>query len=140
MQVVLDTNVIVSGVISAGGPPGRILVAWERGSFQLVVSPALLVEYRRALGYDRVRERHRKSDEQLDELVRDYARFGIVVNPEEELSIIPDDPDDNRILECASAGRATHIVTGDPHLLDIGAYRDIPILTPRAFLDLLDAE
>lgn len=140
MRVVLDTNVIVSGLISAGGPPGQILAAWEQGAFQLVVSLELLAEYRRALGYNRVRERHQKSDEQLDEHIRDYVKFGILVSPEEELTLIADDPDDNRILECASAGSTTHIVTGDPHLLDIGAYRDIPILTPRAFLDLLDAQ
>lgn len=140
MRVVLDTNVVVSGSISAQGTPGQILGAWEDGAFQLIVSHTLLAEYRRALGYDRVRERHQKDDDELDEHVAHYARFGILTVPEQSISAIADDPDDNRILECAVSGAATHIVSGDPHLLRLGAYQDIPILTPRAFLDLLSGE
>jgi putative PIN family toxin of toxin-antitoxin system len=140
MRVVLDTNVIVSGTISAAGVPGQIIDAWEQGAFQLLVSPALLVEYRRALGYERVRSRHKKDDDQLDVYVSRYAAFGILVEPDTELTVILDDFDDNRVLECAEAGVATHVVTGDPHLLRIEAFRGIPILAPREFLDLLDVE
>ena len=137
MRVVLDSNVIVSGSISAQGAPGQILSAWEEGDFQLIVSPALLAEYRRALGYDRVRARHQKDDEELDEFVARFARFGVLTVPHTSISIITDDPDDNLILECAESGGATHIVSGDPHLLRLESFQGIPILTPRAFIDLL---
>lgn len=126
--------------MSSGGPPGQILAAWERSAFQLLVSPDLLIEYRRVLGYDRVRSRHRMTDDQLDELVSRFANLGVVVHPVTQLDIVAGDPDDNRILECASAGTAAQIVSGDPHLLTLESHEDIPIITPRAFLDLIEGE
>ena len=140
MRVVLDTNVIISAAISPASPPAQIHLAWNEGRFELLVSPDLLAEYRRALGYERVRERHRKSDDELDALVLDYELAGVVVEPEEELDIVTADPDDNRVLECAVAGTASHIVSGDRHLLTMGEYEEIPILDPRAFLTLLEDE
>lgn len=140
MRVVLDTNVIISAAISPGSPPARIHAAWEQGRFELLVSPALLVEYRRALGYAQVRTRHKQSDQQLDALVLDYELAGILVDPEESLTIITADPDDNRVLECAVAGGASHIVSGDRHLLTLETFQEIPILNPRAFVALLDDE
>ena len=140
MRVVLDTNVIVSAAISPASPPARIHAAWEQGMFELLVSSALLAEYRRALGYERVRERHRKEDNELDALVRDYAMAAVLVEPEHTLSIITADPDDKRVLECAVAGIASYIVSGDRHLLTLGIYQEIPILSPRTFSALLDDE
>ncbi len=138
MRVVLDTNVIISAAISPTSPPAQIHLAWNQDRFELLVSPDLLAEYRRALGYERVRERHRKSDHELDELVRDYELAGVLVEPEEQLAIITADPDDNRVLECAVAGGASHIVSGDRHLLGLGSYEEILILDPRAFVTLLE--
>ncbi len=140
MRVVLDTNVIVSGSISPQGAPGRILAAWEAQTFDLIVSSALLREYRRALGYEKVRSRHRKDAAELDELIRRYRHFGFLIEPQERLSVVAGDPDDDRVLECAVAGEASHIVTGDPHLLGLESYREIPILTPRAFINLLESD
>jgi len=55
----------------------------------------------------------------------------------ESLAIIKDDPDDDRVLECAVAGHADYIVSGDRHLLKLGSYDSIPILTVRQFLDTI---
>ena len=140
MRVVFDTNVIISAAISPGSPPTLIHTAWNQDRFELLVSPDLLAEYRRALSYERVRRRHRKSDDELDALVLDYELAGVLVEPDERLAIVTADPDDNRILECAVAGEATHIVSGDRHLLTLGEYDKIPILDPRAFLELLEDE
>lgn len=140
MRIVLDTNVIVSAALSPHAPPARIHEAWVQGRLELLVSPLLLVEYRRALAYDRVRERHQKSERQLDALVQDYELGGVLVDPDVSLSVITVDPDDNRVLECAVAGAATHIVSGDLHLLDLRVYQEIPILEPRAFIELLEDE
>lgn len=60
--------------------------------------------------------------------------YATVVKPTITLDAVPDDPDDNRVLECALAGDADFIVTGDKHLLRLGAYKHIPILTVRKFL------
>ena len=140
MRVVLDTNVIISAAISPASPPALIHTAWNQGRFEMLVSPELLAEYRRALSYERVRTRHRKSDDELDALVLDYELAGVLVELEEELTVITADPDDDRVLECAMAGDATHIVSGDRHLLRLGEYDKIPILDPRTFLELLEDE
>jgi putative PIN family toxin of toxin-antitoxin system len=137
MRVVLDSNVIVSAMMSAGSVPARILHAWDERRFELLVSADMLAEYRRSLGYDRVRQRHEKTDGEVDEPIQNYIDAAIVVQPESTLTAITSDPDDNRVLECAMAGDATHIVSGDRHLLALGDYQEVPILTPRAFLDLL---
>jgi putative PIN family toxin of toxin-antitoxin system len=60
-----------------------------------------------------------------------------MVKPATALSVIKEDPDDNRVLECAVAGNADYIVTGDRHLLKLGVYNSISILTVREFLNRL---
>ena len=138
MRVVLDTNVIISALISQG-PPHRIVAAWRDQRFTALVSAALLAEYERAVHYPKVRRAHGLDDEELERFVGRIIRFGELVVPDTRLSIIAADPDDDRVLECAEAGDASHIVTGDPHLLALERYQEIPILAPRAFLELLDA-
>jgi uncharacterized protein len=62
-----------------------------------------------------------------------------LVRPRETLNAITDDPDDSRVLECAVAGNANLIVSGDRHLLKLSSYEGIAIVTPRQFMDSLDA-
>ena len=63
-----------------------------------------------------------------------------IVKPDISLHVITEDPDDNRVLECAAKGNADYIVTGDRHLLKLGSYEAIPIVTVRQFLDAVEAE
>ena len=63
-----------------------------------------------------------------------------VVDPDFELNAVPDDPDDNRVLECAVAGKADFIVSGDRHLLRLGNYEEIAIVTVRQFLETAGLE
>ena len=138
MRVVLDTNVIISALISQG-PPHRIVAAWREQRFTALVSAALLAEYERAVRYPKVRRSHGLDDAELERFVGRFVRFGELVVPQRQLRIVSADPDDDRILECAVAGAATQIVTGDPHLLALERYQEIPILAPRAFLELLES-
>ena len=61
-----------------------------------------------------------------------------LVSPTESLRVVADDPDDDRVLECAIAGNADAIISGDRHLLALGAFQEIPILKVRDCLNLLD--
>lgn len=61
--------------------------------------------------------------------------LGLLVAPDFVLDVVKDDPDDNRVLECAVAGKADYIVSGDRHLLKLKAHAGIPIPTARQFLD-----
>lgn len=138
MISVLDTNVVVSSFLSDTGAPAEVMRDWRRERFELAVSPPLLAAYRRALGYDRVRVIHGLSDDEIEEIIRRFRRFATTVEPTEVIDAVPADPDDNRVLECAVAAGAQAIVSGDKHLGALGTYRSIPIVSPAAFLRLLN--
>ncbi|MCC6497198.1 MAG: putative toxin-antitoxin system toxin component, PIN family, partial [Propionibacteriaceae bacterium] len=79
MRIVIDTNVIVSRFLSPHGPPARILALWEQGLFELVVSEAILTEYRRVLGYPHLQTRHRMRPEEIVQVVEGFRSFGVLV-------------------------------------------------------------
>jgi putative PIN family toxin of toxin-antitoxin system len=140
MRVVIDTNVVVSRFLSPSGAPAKVFDLWRTGAFDLVVSVAILNEYREALAYQRVRSRHRMTDEEIAEVVSGFREFGILVEPEEIVNVIAADTEDNKLLECAVAGAAEYIVSGDRHLLDVGQYQGTQILSPEVFLAVLRPE
>lgn len=136
MRAVLDANVFVSGLIRPQGPPGQILVRLLRdGAFELVVSPAILDELRRSLRYTKVRKYLHLEINQIDLWVDALAAVAVIVEGNLKERIVVADPADDIYLAAAVEGLAEYIVSGDRHLLDIGAHGDIPIVTPRAFSD-----
>lgn len=137
MRVVLDANVLISSVISPRGNPARILELWKQKRFDLVVSGPILEEIERVIHYPRIQERYRLPAEQVEHFLGSIAEESILVNPSEEISAVERDPTDNRYLECAMAGEASYIVTGDQHLLELETYRRIVIVNPTAFLAVL---
>ncbi len=140
MRVVIDTNVIVSRSITNKGASASIFDLWLQGAFDLIVSEDILAEYRRALGYERTRKRHGYTFSQIDQFIGDIRKAAMLVIVSEPLDVMEDDPDDNKILECAVTGGADYIVSGDRHLLNLRHYRGIQILPPAAFLLVLEQE
>ena len=138
MLAVLDTNVIISALLSSGGAPARILDKWEEGVFDAAVSEPLLEELERALGYDRITPYLELSGIVVEDLIRQLRETALVVDPEHTLQVIEEDPEDDRVLECALRAGAPYIVSGDHHLLDLGEYQGIQILPPAGFLLLLE--
>ena len=139
MRAVIDTNVIVSRFLSPYGTPAKIFAAWEQGRFELLVSPTILDEYRRVLAETKIRSRHGMSDDEILEVIKGFEQFAIVVVPEEALGAVGRDPDDDQFVECAVAGNAAYVVSGDAHLLTIGEFRGIPIIRPSVFLAVLSS-
>ena len=136
MVVVLDTNVIVSALLSPKGPPADIIKRWEADELGVVISPALLDELRRALQYQRVRKYFKAPHKKLATLVKRLETVATVVEPQVSLDVIQEDLADNRVLECAVAGNASYIITGDAHLLKLKAYQGVVVLSPAGFLVL----
>lgn len=130
MKIVLDTNVFVSSVFF-GGPPHKILEAWRDGKIQLLLSPAILEEYQRVIRELAVRFPEIKVEALIDFIVVHSE----IILPPSLPSVIQADPSDDKFLECAVAGEATCIVTGDKHLLKLPTFRRIPILKPRQFVE-----
>jgi putative PIN family toxin of toxin-antitoxin system len=129
MRVVADTNVFISALMF-GGLPGRFLDLALNRRFTLVTSKSLLDELD-----EKLRGKFAVSEHDalvIREKLEDHANL---VDPDFELNAVPDDPDDNRVLECAVAGKANFIVSGDRHLLRIGCYEGIAIVKVRQFLE-----
>jgi putative PIN family toxin of toxin-antitoxin system len=131
MRVVLDTNIFISAVL--GGKLGVIIDEWKAGKFKLIVTDSIAHEYLDVINRPKFRIPKDEIVAATDYLLR-IAEF---VTPEEEILVIVADPTDNKFLEAALAGKVNYIVSGDNHLLDIGSFRDIPIIPARKFIDLL---
>lgn len=129
MRVVLDTNVLVSAVIF-GGPPGEIVELAAARRLEFIISPALIVKFRRVLC-----EKFAFSDDALYLTETLLRRAGTVVEPGRTLTVIAEDPEDDRVLEAAVEGKADVIVSGDRHLLALKAFQGILIMSPRQFLN-----
>jgi putative PIN family toxin of toxin-antitoxin system len=137
LRVVLDTNVVVSGLIRpVGSPPGELLSLWFSGRYDLVTSPPLLAEYREVLKRPRIR-RLIRDFEGLLHLLRLLEEAETVTQPARLSPRSVRDPKDVMILGTALAGRADLIVSGDQDLLVLRRFRGIPILDPGAALEVI---
>ena len=139
MLAAADANVVVSRQISPAGPPAQVLIRWENGEFELLVADQILAEYERVLNYPHLARRHGMDAPAIGQLIADIRAASVVVTISGHLAVIADDPKDDKFLECAVAGGADVIVSGDKHLLRLGSYRGIRVLSPADFLALLDA-
>lgn len=132
MKVVIDTNVLISGLLF-GGVPARVLAAWTDDLVTLVVSPDILGEYRR-VGLELAKERT-PLIAALDALLTTIAVHAVVINASSLPTPVSEDPDDDKFLAAAVANSAALIVSGDKHLLRVSGWNDIMVLTPRQFVD-----
>ena len=134
MRAVLDVNVLISAILSPSGTPARLLLAWQAGAFELVVSPALLDELRRALDYPKLRR-----------LIPDTEAAAFVAwltdaatlaaDPAGPPPVTPPDPGDAYLVGLAAAARAV-LVSGDRHLL--GLTDAFPVHPPASYLAMLE--
>jgi uncharacterized protein len=127
--VVFDSNVYISGLVFSRGNPRALLQMATDGDLQVAVSDFILQEVNRVL-----REKFHLSSADLQEAEELIAACTQRVFPTERLEVIVEDPDDDRILECAVAAGADVIVSGDKDLLRLGIFRGIRIVSPAAFI------
>jgi uncharacterized protein len=138
MRAVLDTNVTVSALIW-GGVPLRLLEAATEGHIDLVTSPALLTELANVLHRPHLAVRLQRVRGPVEEALKFYATLAIIIAPAVVPRVVLDDPDDDQVIAAALAGRADIVVSGDRHLLSLGAYREIKILPPAEALAAIEA-
>jgi uncharacterized protein len=128
-RIVLDTNVLISAIVF-GGRPREVLEKVIAGWFTMAISAEMLAEFQWVLEG----RKFRYSAAIVQNVVTELLSVSELVRPTMRVEQIKADPADNRILECALESRATCIVTGDRHLLELGEYEGIPVLEVAAFL------
>ena len=135
MKAVLDTNVLISGII-ATGVPHELLTKGFTDEFEMIVSVETLRELRRTL--HKYPERFGLTDDEIQEEVETIRYFATFVDPDADITAVDDDPDDDKFLEAAIAADVDYLVSGDSHLLDLGSFGGIDIIEPRTFYEQLD--
>ena len=130
MRVVIDTNVLVSGVFF-GGVPGRILQAWRDGTLTVLLSVEILHEYQRV--GELLAAQHEGVD--LEPFLALAAMTAQVLDAPDLPEAVCQDPDDDKFLACALAGAASVVISGDKGLRNASGWNGIEVLTPRAFAD-----
>ncbi len=117
MKIVLDTNVLISGIFF-GGPPGQILKTWKDQKIQIVLSKEILNEYQRV-----TKELSKKFPSvNIEPIIELLTIYGKVVETEGINVTVCEDPDDNMFIECAIASNTNIVVSGDNHLLKVSGY------------------
>jgi uncharacterized protein len=136
LRVTADTNIYISA-LNFGGKPERLLRLAEAGRIQLIISDHILKEVEKTLRG----EKFAWPEPEIQKALRQLSRISERVQPTQTLDIIMAKPSDNRILECAEAGNADYIVTGDKrHILPLRSFRGMPILTVADFLRQVQGE
>ncbi len=130
-RIVIDTNIYISAIFWGGKP--RQVVDFGR-SEQVLIFTSLEIQ----AGIDRkLRTKFGLSDEETAQILLDFSSFTDLITTHEKISIIDDDPDDNKFIECAVSSKSHFIVTGDKHLLNLKRYQDIDILKAADFLSII---
>jgi uncharacterized protein len=133
LRVVLDTNVLLSGIAYPASAPGKILAAWRHGSADVLLSAFILDELRRVL--PRLAHRHGLTRAEIDDLVDALSIQAELVEPAAVADPVLRDPDDQPVLGtllvALEASSADYLVTGDKDLLALA--ERYPILTPAQF-------
>ena len=133
MRVVLDTNILISALITRNTPPDKLYQAWLRGEIELVIADAQIAEIYDVISRPRLR-RYIDADE-ADAIVENIATRALIITELPVVSVSPD-PKDNPILASAIVGKAELIVSGDKKdLLALGDVDGIPVVTAREALE-----
>lgn len=134
MNIVLDTNTVISGLFWKGAPR-QVLDLARSGMFTLLTSPDLLAELADVLERQKFSMRLVQASISIEELILGYASLAITVRPNKITPVIQADPDDDKVLACAKTANAEVIVSGDSHLLELKEYEGIKIMTVNQLLE-----
>lgn len=132
MNVVLDTNVLLSSTLWDGSEAQKLLFKLIRSDIKVFTSPDILSEYERVLKRD-----FDYSDGEILNILEKVLAFAALVKPSEKIAVVKEDPDDDKIIECAVAANAEYIITYDKHLLNLGRFRGIKVVKPNEVLRMI---
>ena len=135
IRAVLDANLLVSYLLTGGETLSHIMQHWERGAFIYLISPSMEAELREVVKRPRLARRMSADPQALLDAIENDAEW----IPGELLLIgVCRDPKDEIFISCAVEAGADYLVSGDADLLDMGSYGDVQMISPRAFLEIVD--
>lgn len=137
MKIVLDTNQLISAILTPDGKPAMILDEVLAGTLTLVISSKIIQEAEKVISYPKLAKLLKKkgvSLEKIKALLDKLRVIGVMTHDSLHLDIIHADPSDNMILACAVEGEADFIISGDHHLTDLKTYQSIRIVDPATFV------
>ena len=130
MRVTVDTNVLISSLIATGGSADQVIQLVREGEMEMVLSKFILDELARVLT-----QKFELPAKAVQSAVDRFQQLAIIVEPRAVVNVIKGKQDDNRILECAIAGRVDFLITGDKkHILPLASIQGIPIVGVAEFL------
>ncbi|MBS3097266.1 putative toxin-antitoxin system toxin component, PIN family [Candidatus Woesearchaeota archaeon] len=132
IKITADTNTLVSATIAKGNEFELLKLAKE-GKIKLILSLGILNEFKNVIS----RAKFSYPPEFINDEVKRILEISEMVFPIEKIDIIKEDPDDNKVLECAYAAKVDFIVSGDKHLLDLKEYKGIKIMTTKSILSII---
>ena len=140
VKAVVDTNVLVSGLISEHNPPRQIIDAWLDGRYRLVTSPYQVEEVNHVLSYPQIAGRIRLEGAELDLILAAMLSEAELVPGHVQMPGVTRDPKDDPIVASACEGRTDYLVSGDQDLLAVGKIEGVRVVTPRQFVTILGLE
>ena len=129
MRIVIDTNVVASGIVF-GGKPEWLLELAIKNDVEMCVSPQILAEYDEIIA----RLSAKYPNRTIAISLKDLTDNALLISPSQTITVCRD-PDDNKFIECAMEGKCLYIVSGDNDLLDLRSYADVEIVTVAEFFE-----
>lgn len=129
MKIVPDTNVLISATLWDNSVSHKLLMKLIDGDNEITSSLGILNEYKEAVMRD-----FQYTEEKVNEIIEKLLNFIKIANPQIKIDAVKEDPDDNKILECAVDVNADYILSYDKHLLNIKEYEGIKIIKPDDFI------
>ena len=141
LRVVIDTNILISALLSKKAAPAKIMDAWRERKFIVITSESAIYEAERVMAELASSGKYSISNEDIQSMSNLLREDALLVSGQADAQgTVPQDPDDEKFIAIALEGEATVIVSGDHHLLDLGMHENISIQTARQFLDSLHSE
>lgn len=134
-KITKDTNVLVSAPFW-NGDSAKIIDKVENKELILVLSEKILGGYNKVLEYKEIKEKIRNKDLEMKKAMFRIGVISQIVEVKSKIEAVKEDPDDNKIIECAVDGGSEFIISKDKHLLKLKEYKGIKILSPEEFLKI----
>lgn len=133
-KVVFDTNTLISGLLWDGNE-AMIIEKVEQKEIHLFISREILEELEGVLKREKFSKRLEGKEYTIEKAVAKIALIATLIESKHKINVIKQDPSDNRVLECAVSAKASVIVSGDSHLLNLKNYAEIDILSATEFIE-----